>query len=503
MPRLQRLVQFLTLCIALLAGGTLLLLGGSPTHAGPPLGKPQPPLKQANPLASQAIIGFPLTTTVEDSGQMDIRYRDPSENQFFGGDAEGVYLWVNVGGITTVFGPASVPAGNNANPYTPLSNARTGSGSPADPWVVTTVNQVPGTNLRLIQHSTYVNGAEFINLRFAVQQIGGTAPITTTLFHAADLYTAGNDQGYGYYDTTNGAVGDYITRTDGSLLYQQFVPAGNIPPTAYQESYYHTVWDNIGSTTGPGPGFDNTIISDTLHDAGAGFQWNLTIPANGAVEVADTDLFSPHASLCGSFSDVPYGSYYYDYVYYLVCHTIISGYPDTTFRPNNNTTRGQLAKIVSNSAAYSDTIPSTQQTFQDVPNSNAFWLYTERVYAHSVLSGYPCGGAGEPCVAPGNRPYFRPNNNVTRSQLSKIIANAAGFTDVIPSTQQTFQDVPNSDSFWVFIERMAGRGIITGYPCGGAGEPCVAPGNRPYFRVGNSATRGQVSKIDKIAFFGP
>jgi hypothetical protein len=106
-------------------------------------------------------------------------------------------------------------------------------------------------------------------------------------------------------------------------------------------------------------------------------------------------------------------------------------------------------------------------------------------------------------VPPANRPYFRPNNNVTRGQISKIVANAAGFNEVIPSTQQTFEDVPSSDPFWVFIERMANRGIIGGYPCGGPGEPCVAPGNRPYFRVGNSATRGQVSKIDKITFFGP
>ena len=83
---------------------------------------------------------------------------------------------------------------------------------------------------------------------------------------AADLYTAGNDDGYGYYDPSTGGVGDYITQTNGMVLYQQFVPAGSIPPSAYQEAYYYTIWDNIGSTAGPGPGFDNTIISDTLHD---------------------------------------------------------------------------------------------------------------------------------------------------------------------------------------------------------------------------------------------
>jgi hypothetical protein len=39
------------------------------------------------------------------------------------------------------------------------------------------------------------------------------------------------------------------------------------------------------------------------------------------------------------------------------------------------------------------------------------------------MGDYPCGGAGEPCVPSSNLPYFRPNNNATRGQTSKIVAN--------------------------------------------------------------------------------
>jgi hypothetical protein len=60
------------------------------------------------------------------------------------------------------------------------------------------------------------------------------------------------------------------------------------------------------------------------------------------------------------------------------------------------------------------------QTFQDVPTNHTFYQYVERLYMHSAVNGYPCGGLNEPCVPPGNRPYFRPNNNVTRAQLTKI-----------------------------------------------------------------------------------
>jgi hypothetical protein len=71
----------------------------------------------------------------------------------------------------------------------------------------------------------------------------------------------------------------------------------------------------------------------------------------------------------------------------------------------------------------------------------------------------------------------------------------------VPAGQQTFEDVPSSNPFWLFIEQLAGQQIISGYGCGGAGEPCQPPGNRPYFRWGASTTRGQMAKIAGNTFF--
>jgi hypothetical protein len=53
-------------------------------------------------------------------------------------------------------------------------------------------------------------------------------------------------------------------------------------------------------------------------------------------------------------------------------HGAISGYQDGTFRPSNNVTRGQLAKIDAEVRGYNDVIPSTQQTFSDVPPNYTF-----------------------------------------------------------------------------------------------------------------------------------
>jgi len=206
---------------------------------------------------------------------------------------------------------------------------------------------------------------------------------------------------------------------------------------------------------------------------------------------------SPTATTCTiSFSDVPPGSTFYPFVHCLACLGIINGYPDGTFKPNANVTRGQLSKIVSNSAGFND--PVTTQTFQDVPLSSTFFVYIGRLSSRGYINGYACGGPGEPCQ-PGNLPYFRPNNNATRGQISKIDSNAAGFND--PPTGQQFQDVAPGSTYYTYTYRLVTRQVMGGYACGGPGESCIPPANMPYFRPNNNATRGQTSKIVSNTFF--
>ncbi len=202
-----------------------------------------------------------------------------------------------------------------------------------------------------------------------------------------------------------------------------------------------------------------------------------------------------------TFTDVPPSQTFYQWIRCLACRNIINGYPDGTFRPNSNVTRGQLSKIASNSAGFTDT--PTGQQFQDVPPSgpgSTFYPYIYRLVIRGYINGYPCGGPGEPCIPPANLPYFRPNTPVTRGQITKIISNAAGFSDA-PSGQQ-FQDVAPGSTFYTYTYRLVTRGVMSGYPCGSppAGQ-CVPPSNLPYFRPNNNATRGQTSKIDANTFF--
>jgi hypothetical protein len=190
----------------------------------------------------------------------------------------------------------------------------------------------------------------------------------------------------------------------------------------------------------------------------------------------------------------------YDAVLALNEQGVLSGY-DTAppcpgsnwidcFLPGNLITRQQLGKVI----ALGATVPANLQGaphFADVPPNNTFYQFIEYAYNAGILSGYQCGGPGEACDNQ-HRPYYRPMNNVTRGQISKMVAEAFEFNE--PVEGQTFEDVPTDDTFYPYIERLAARGILAGYPCGGPNEPCMQ-GNKPYFRPGVNVTRRQAAKI--------
>jgi hypothetical protein len=232
--------------------------------------------------------------------------------------------------------------------------------------------------------------------------------------------------------------------------------------------------------------------------------------ANDVWAVGNQDIL--HYPSTRAFTDVLPADTFYLYVQAMSCRGIISGYPcggpgepcDPStrpyFRPANQVTRGQIAKIVAIAAGFTE--PAGGQTFEDVLPGSTFYDYVERLAVRNVMQGYPCGGPGEPCVEPDNRPYFRPNATATRGQLTKIVSNAAGFQDPIPAGQYTFADMLPDSTYWLYVERLLVErpGVMSGYPCGGVGEPCDAQ-NRPYFRPANNVTRGQASKIVSNSFF--
>jgi plastocyanin len=198
-----------------------------------------------------------------------------------------------------------------------------------------------------------------------------------------------------------------------------------------------------------------------------------------------------------TFTDVDQTNVFYPFIRCLACRGIIGGYDDGTFRPFNDITRGQIAKIVSNAAGFQE--DPGPQLYEDVPPGSPFYMWINRLSNRGHIGGYPCGLLPEePCIEPGNMPYFRPSNSATRGQLAKIVSNAAGINTT--PTGVFYTDVPEDHTFYLWIMRLTELNVMSGYDCGGEGEPCDDQ-NRPYFRPFNNVTRGQASKIVANTFF--
>ncbi|HEX8597858.1 MAG TPA: S-layer homology domain-containing protein [Chloroflexia bacterium] len=231
------------------------------------------------------------------------------------------------------------------------------------------------------------------------------------------------------------------------------------------------------------------------------------------VAAANTKIPTITPSVCSvSFTDVPPGSSFEPYVACLVCRGILSGYNtgercagtgEPCFRPGESITRGQMAKIVSNAAGFTE--DHVKATFSDVATNHTFYIYIQRLASRNIVSGY-----GTAAHCPAGVPCFLPGATVSRGQMAKFVASAAGFGYVIPPSQQTFADVDRDDAFWLYIERLASRNVVGGYACGQsslpgsicgvATETCDAS-NRPYYRPCALVTRGQAAKFVSLAFF--
>jgi hypothetical protein len=299
-----------------------------------------------------------------------------------------------------------------------------------------------------------------------------------------------------------------LNSTAGTTYTIRFFSSTACDPSGYGEG--KTFLGSATVTTGSNCSASFNVTLPVAVPSGRFITGTATNPGGSTSEFSICIISSATAPSCTlKFSDVPPSNTFYPYVRCLACRGIDTGYQcggpgepcnagnDRYFRPDSLIKRDDLAHMVAASAGFNEN-PGSRK-FQDVPTSNPYYNWVQRMANRGLIGGYPCGTVpSEPCVGPANLAYYRPAANATRGQISKIVSNGAGYHET--PTGQLFEDVPPSHAFYQWVQRLANRGVMGGYPCGGAGEPCGA-GNRPYFRWGNNSTRGQVAKITANTFF--
>ncbi len=167
------------------------------------------------------------------------------------------------------------------------------------------------------------------------------------------------------------------------------------------------------------------------------------------------------------FWDVPANYWAGGYIGWLAGQNIIGGYPDCSFRPNANTRRDEMAKLLSVAYGWPLLNPSTP-TFSDVAGSYWAYRYVETAAARGVVSGYPNG-------------LFRPANVVNRGELSKMIVRGVGWPLQNPPSGHFSDVLPGSWSY-PYVETAAAYEVIAGYSNGS-------------FQPARSVSRAELSKI--------
>ncbi len=140
----------------------------------------------------------------------------------------------------------------------------------------------------------------------------------------------------------------------------------------------------------------------------------------------------------------------------LLHRAYIKGYPDGTFKPENNIARSEVSAIFARILAdyNEDNLTSTKTGFDDVSASDWCAKYIARLGASGIIKGYGDG-------------TFKPNNPITRAEFATICVRFfEGRTESIKDAKSEFTDVPNDHWAKDYIDKATKQGFVTGYPDG-------------------------------------
>ena len=128
----------------------------------------------------------------------------------------------------------------------------------------------------------------------------------------------------------------------------------------------------------------------------------------------------------------------------------ISGYPDGRFQPERTTSREEVAKMIA--IASESELLEYQGAYDDVDESRWSASYIETVTDLGCFQGY---GGG----------IFNPESSMTRAEFAAFMVQYAEAEGIeLESSDATFSDVAESDWFASAVDKVAGSGLVQGYP---------------------------------------
>ncbi|MDZ8051526.1 MAG: DUF1565 domain-containing protein [Aulosira sp. ZfuVER01] len=147
---------------------------------------------------------------------------------------------------------------------------------------------------------------------------------------------------------------------------------------------------NLGTTEDPG---GNLIRNNTRYDLNNATKTNRIVAIGNDIDqkriAGLVDFVAAEVGGATAFNDVPTGYWAKAYIEALASQKIIAGFPDGTFKPNDPVTRAQFATIITKALTPPAKRPAIE--FKDVKSD--FWAYAaiKSAYQSQFVSGYPDG----------------------------------------------------------------------------------------------------------------
>ncbi|MFP3391162.1 S-layer homology domain-containing protein [Brevibacillus sp. SIMBA_040] len=174
-----------------------------------------------------------------------------------------------------------------------------------------------------------------------------------------------------------------------------------------------------------------------------------------------------------SFSDVPRNHWAYKEITEMAEKGIIKGYDNRTFRPNNEVTRAEFAKIMIAAADVDIDKRSVSQTFKDVAKSHWAFYYVE--YAKPYLTGYKSGSTYT----------YKPDNSAVREDIAVALVRLLGYDKKYKADMNQLKKFRDSDDISPALRSYIAIAIQTD----------LMKGNNNYFRPQDPITRAEAASL--------
>ncbi len=158
-----------------------------------------------------------------------------------------------------------------------------------------------------------------------------------------------------------------------------------------------------------------------------------------------------------TFTDVPASHWAFNYIAELVNDNVLSGYPDGKFRPENNVSRAEFAKIMITASGIK-AVPTTVSSFSDVDINEWYCPYIES--AKEFLTGYQYSGYA----------MYLPDKIAIREDIAVALVKLKGYDVSVADLgmlKSMFSDYDSiSEAAKRYVAVAVERGLVSGYDDG-------------------------------------